>query len=203
MPSRNRNKIYDADSYYHIYNRGVNKRVIFKDKQDYAVFVTLLRRYLDKEHFKDRWGREYESLREEIELLAFCLMPNHFHLLIYQHDPQGITHLMHRVSSAYSIYFNKKHKRTGHLFQERFKASSIVQDNYLLHISRYIHLNPPDYQNWEFSSLPYYTDKMHAGWINPKRILDLFEAGEYKDFVSDYEDHKKLQDEIKTELAGY
>src|ERR1043166_5683188 len=125
MASRNLEKIYLEESVYHIYNRGINKRRIFLEDVDYAVFLNLLKRYLDKEPTKDRKGREYEWLHNRIELLAFCLMPNHFHLLLYQKDPEAMTRLLRGVCTSYTGYFNKKYKRMGPLFQDRFKASLI------------------------------------------------------------------------------
>lgn len=202
MPSRNRVKIYIPESYYHIYNRGINKRRIFLDKEDYTVFLNLFKRYLDVKITKDYQGREYDNLHDQIELLAFCLQPNHFHLLIYQKDENAMTGLLRRVGTSYSRYFNKKYKRFGPLFQERFKASVIGQDEYLQHISRYIHLNPENYQWWEFSSLPYYLGRRKVGWVRPKRIVSLFRAGEYKKFVSDYKGHKRALDAIRNELAN-
>lgn len=202
MPSRNRVKDYVPDSYYHIYNRGVNKRTIFKDTQDYAVFLNLLKRYLSKEPQKDKNGREYDSLFGDMELLAFCLMPTHYHLLIYQYQPKAMTALIRRIGTTYSTYFNKKYSRVGPLFQERFKASRIINDNYLLHISRYIHLNPEEYKNWEFSSLPYYLGNKKADWMVPGKIIELFEGDDYSEFLADYEDSKRILDEIKEELAN-
>ena len=81
MPSRNVYKIYLENSYYHVYNRGVNKRVIFQDNQDYVTFLNLLKRYLLNNQPKDRFGRTYLNLSGRLELLAYCLMPNHFHMI--------------------------------------------------------------------------------------------------------------------------
>lgn len=202
MPSRNRLKVYVPEAYYHIYNRGLNKRVIFKDDYDYSVFLNLLKRYLSGEPIKDKQGRLYESLHGEIELLAFCIMPTHFHLLVYQKDSQAMTKLLHKITTSYTAYFNKKYKRSGPLFQDRFKASRISKDDYLLHISRYIHLNPKDYTNWQYSSLDYYVNKKKTDWVMPGRILDLFGNDNYLAFLKDYEAHKKMLDEIKDQLAN-
>lgn len=202
MPSRNRIKEYVPDSYYHIYNRGVNKRSIFLDPQDYAVFLNLLKRYLDTQPTKDYKGREYDWLYNQLELLAFCLMPNHFHLFIYQQEPTAMTRLLRGVCTSYSMYFNKRNGRIGPLFHGRFKASRIQRDEYLQHISRYMHLNPTNYKDWEFSSLPYYLGTKRAGWVRPERILDLFNKDEYPEFVSDYSSHKRELDKIKYELAN-
>lgn len=200
MPSKNIEKIYQDESFYHIYNRGVNKQIIFFDNDDHAVFLNLLKRYLDNNPTKDNKNREYEWLYERLELLAFCLMPNHFHLLIYQHDMEAMKKLMSGLCTAYSRYFNKKYDRVGPVFQSRYKASLILKDNYLLHISRYIHLNPKNYSEFEYSSLPYYLGRKNASWVRPDRILNMFD-GDYEKFVRDYNEHKKHIDEIKSEFA--
>lgn len=204
MPSRNLEKIYLNEAYYHLYNRGVDKQAIFRDKEDYVVFLNLLKRYLDNEPTKDKKGREYDWLHDEAELLSYCLMPNHYHLLIYQHEPEAMTRLLRRVITSYTTYFNDKYQRVGYLFQSRFKASMITRDDYLQHISRYIHLNPANYKDWEFSSLDYYLGKKKTGWIRPSRILDLFPSNKtYENFVADYAGHKAVADELEKELAGF
>lgn len=202
MPSRNRRKEYAEDSFYHIYNRGVNKRVIYKDTDDYAVFLNLIKRYLDDKPAKDAKGREYEWLYEKIELLAFCLMPNHFHLFVFQHDKDSVTRLLHNVCTAYTTYFNKKYNRVGPLFQDRFKAVRITSDSYLLHITRYIHLNPQNYKSWEFSSYTYYLGRKNASWLQPKRVLGNFSDEEYEKFVADYESYKDSLDKVGEYLAN-
>jgi putative transposase len=203
MPSRNIVKQY-TEGYYHIYNRGVARSPIFLDDQDYLVFLSLLKRYLDKQPEKDNSGRTYISLNKEVSLLAFCLLSNHFHLLIYQQDePKSITILMRCLLTSYTQYFNKKYKRVGHLFQGIFKASLISSDEYLTHISRYIHLNPKNYLKWQWSSLPYYLNKQHAEWVQPSEIMRIFNnsTDEYLTFLKDYEDYKKELDALKLELA--
>lgn len=195
-------KFYSPESYYHIYNRGVNERRIFIDAQDYAVFLNLLKRYLSNEETKDLKGRQYETLYGQIELLAFCLMPNHFHLLIYQKDAGAMTKLMHNITGTYTRYFNKRRKRSGPLFQDRFKASQILLDEYLMHVSRYIHLNPTNYLTWAYSSLPYYRGKFSSDWVMPGKVTGLFKGDDYMAFLKDYEAHKKMLDEIKDQLAN-
>lgn len=195
--------MYLDETYYHIYNRGVNKRRIFIDNEDYTVFLNLLKRYLSNTPIKDNKGREYTSLFDRIELLSFCLMPNHYHILIYQKDSLAITSLLRSVATSYTMYFNKKYKRVGPLFQDRYKASLVSNDAYLMHISRYIHLNHKDYKNWEFSSYPYYLREKNASWVRPDRILELFSnTQEYIDFSDDYIEYKEMLDQIKSELAS-
>ncbi|MBA2279092.1 transposase [Candidatus Saccharibacteria bacterium] len=202
MASRNSRKIYLHNTHYHIYNRGVNKRRIFLDEEDYSVFLNLFKRYLSRHPVLDYKKREYPWLYNDLELLAFCLMPNHFHLLVYQLEEDAIRKLLKNVCGTYTIYFNKKYKRVGPLFQDRFKASMITDDAYLHHISRYIHLNPKAYKTWKFSSLPYYLGKQHAEWLQPHRIMELFtDKNDYLKFVKDYEEQKEIFDEIKYGLA--
>lgn len=203
MASRNTIRDHMTESYYHVYNRGVNKRKIFLEDKDYMVFLNLLKRYLGRQVSKDRYGREYENYFAHLELLAFCLMPNHFHLLIYQDDdPEAVTGLLRSICTAYTRYFNQKYKRVGHLFQDRFKASRIENDSYLEHISRYIHLNPHQPETYAWSSLPYYLIQKQADWVRPDRIKELFENDNYLLFVQDYKAHKTMLDEIKHELAN-
>lgn len=202
MPSRNSRKTYIAQSYYHIYNRGVNKRKIFLDNDDYAVFLNLLKRHLSKMPVQDKKGREYPWLYPEIELLAFCLISNHFHLFVYQESENAISKLAQSVSTAYTVYFNKKYKRIGPLFQNRFRAVRISDDAYLQHITRYIHLNPNAYKTWEFSSYLYYLGRKKAEWVRPERILGLFNSvPEYIKFIDDYTDYRRTIDDLKALLA--
>lgn len=204
VPGRNIYKDYVADSYYHVYNRGVNKQQIFPDEADYVVFLSLFKRYLGEKPVPNKVGGEYPWLHKDIELVAFCLMPNHFHALVYQHQSDSMTQLFKALSTAYGMYFNKKYQRVGPLFQNRFKASLIDRDECLQHISRYIHLNPKDYRSWNFSSLPYYLKDRQAVWVQPQRILELFDdTSDYIEFLADYEDYKKNLDMIKSELANF
>jgi len=202
MPGKNVIKHYDVDAYYHVYNRGVNKRVIFKDDQDYAVFMGLMKRYLGQKIEIDSSKREYPNYSENLDLVAFCLMPNHFHLLLHQHeDIKSMEAFMRSLATSYTRYFNTKYKRVGHLFQGVYKASRITSDPYLLHISRYIHMNPKDYKNWPYSSWPYFTKGWMADWVKQHKIFELFEGGDYEQFVDDYKQTKEEIELLKAELA--
>lgn len=204
MPSKNIVREFAPRSYYHIYNRGVEKRVIYIDDEDYTYFVNLLKRHLSKEKYYDKNGRAYRNYYGEVELVAYCLMPNHFHFLLYiSENERAYSSFLQGILTAYTIYFNKKYKRVGGLFQSTFKASRISNDRYLQHVSRYIHLNPRDYKNWEYSSWPYFTKGWEADWINPKRLLDIFDGDDYEEFVADYESNKDMLDKIKRELADH
>ncbi len=198
MPSKNSRKIYASETYYHVYNRGVEKRVIFLNDTDYSVFLNLFKRHLSVSPKKDVRGRRYQHLRGQVDLLAYCLMPNHFHMLVYVSDnPECLPKLIKMVLNAYVDYFNRKYQRVGPLFQGRYKASIIDSDEYLLHISRYIHTNPENYLDWKPSSLKYYLGTQKADWLHPNRILSLFESRtDYLRFLTDYPSKKKLNNLI-------
>ena len=202
MPRRNVLKIDSDDSYYHIYTRGVNKQPVFAQAEDYKVFLNLLKRYLSISPTKDKNGAMYPHFYSKLELLCFCLMPNHIHLLVYQKDKGAMQSLMRGVMTSYSRYFNKSQARSGPLFESRYKASRVDKQTYLEHISRYIHLNPRSWRNYAYSSLPYFVKNWHAEWLMPGRVLNIFRSPEeYKNFLKDYESYKQTLDEIKAELA--
>jgi len=208
MPSKNRLKVYIENGFYHIYNRGVAKQNIFEDENDYTAFLHLLKYYLSPPNeilvhplwesglFKPVRMRALANLHKEIELLCYCLMPNHFHLVVKQITRNGMTNLMRAISTCYAMNFNKKYDRVGYLFQGRYKAALIDNENYLLHLSRYIHQNPSeltgtDPVNWPYSSYQYFLGKKNAIWIKPELILSYFNRNpenslSYKSFVEEY-----------------
>lgn len=203
MPAKHTIRLYEADGYYHVYNRGVAKLPIFLDHADRYYFLGLFSRHLDPGNDShDTTGSPYPKFDTSIEILAYCLMRNHFHLLLrLGEDTNAITEFMRCLSTAYTMYFNRKYKRVDPLFQGRFKASKITNDAYLIHISRYIHLNPHGYKTYEFSSLPDYLGEPRHIWIKPAAILSLFGPDEYLPFLEDYETNKQLLEAIKSELA--
>src|SRR5664279_2291505 len=149
MPRRNIIKVDAADNYYHVYARGNSRGKIFMDAADYEMFISLLKRYLSAEEAHDPYGVSYPNFYNKLELVAFCLMPNHFHMLIYQHQPGAMTGFMRSLLTSYSRYFNKRCHKSGPLFESSYKASMISDDSYLQHISRYIHLNPRQWRSHE------------------------------------------------------
>lgn len=200
MPARNVVKVYAEDSYYHVYNRGVSKQTIFRDDQDYEVFLSLLRRYLDPEAAIKMANRvQYRSYSNDVALMCYCLMPNHFHLLLHQNSAHGMPDLLKSLTVSYSMYFNKKYRRTGALFQQRYRAVRIGDDGYFAHISRYIHMNPKDYYAWKWSSLDYYVGNKHSGWL---RYDELPDVGDYRVFLDEYADRRDELEALKSELAG-
>lgn len=204
MPSRNIVKEFAADSYYHVYNRGVEKRPIFLDTKDYSVFLGLLKKYLTGETPNKENRHVFKNFQGELSLIAYCLMPNHLHLLFYQSTPTAVTELMRRVCTGYVMYFNHRHHRVGGLFEGIFRAARIDSDSYLHHISRYIHLNPEDYKNWAYSSYPVYKGVKKTVWVDTEPILDLFNGSstEYQKFLDDYVDSKAELAILKHQLAN-
>lgn len=203
MPSRNVLKIDIPDSYYHVYARGRGRQDIYHDDEDYRVFLNLFKRHLSIEAITDNYNVPYIHLRGELELLCYCLMPNHFHLLLYQIEQSAMSRLMRSVMVGYTRYYNKKYATSGSLFESTYKASRVSSDAYLQHISRYIHLNPKQWRTYEYSSLAYYERGNSPEWLQPDRIIELFPSRKgYKEFVQDYEEYKAVLDGIKHELAS-
>src|SRR6185369_10812254 len=161
----------------------------------------LLERSLSPDPAKDPKGREYLWLGNDLELNAYCLMPNHFHLLCYQYSVDGVTKLMRGTCTAYTMYFNKKYKRRGPLFENSYRAVPILRNEQLQHISRYVHLNHKDFRRWPYSSLGDYLNSARP-WVSPLRILELFDnTKQYHDFVLDYEQAQRELETLKRELA--
>jgi len=203
MPSKNILKVDLGETYYHVYFRGGNRGRIFRDEADYEKMLKLFERYLSLAEVKNSAGISFPNYYNRLELVAFCLMPNHVHLLIYQRQQHAMTEFMRGLLTSYSMYFNKRHKRSGPLFESRYKASMIADESYLEHITRYIHLNPKQWRDYAYSSLPYYLHQVTDEWIVPKRILDMFSnETEYLRFVEDYEQSKEMMDILKHELAN-
>jgi len=214
MPSKNVVKIYLKDGIYHIYNRGVEKRNIFLDDQDYKVFLHFLKRYLSppenfhqgKTSLQVRPVRRLPDCRQnnlynEIQLLCYCLMPNHFHIMVQQLTERAITDFMRRLTNSYTKYFNEKYKRVGSLFQGRYKAALIKKEIHFLHLPYYIHYNPiklfkdnnnikEKIENYSWSSYADYLGKQNTSWIYKKGLMEQFIESERQEF--NFEDSKKL-----------
>ncbi len=200
MASKNSTKIYIPNSYYHIYNRGVEKRAVFQDEQDYSVFLSYLKTYLtpkDEKSLKDILNSDESSPKDknlslkllrlknysdDLELLCYALLPNHFHLLVRQ---KGIVinNFTNSLGTRYAMYFNRKYKRKGVLFQDVYKAVLIESEEQLLHLSRYIHLNPTKAlhlspSRWKEASFPSsiheYLGNRNTDWIKKDYVLNYF-----------------------------
>ena len=137
---------FAVGEYYHLYNRGNSKQKIFLDKRDYGHFLKLLYICNSENSFVLRNITEnifdFNRNNTLVYIGAFCLMPNHFHFLVKEKEEGGITKFMQKFSTAYVMYINTKYKRTGSLFEGKFKSQYLNTDKYLKYIFSYIHLNP-------------------------------------------------------------
>jgi putative transposase len=157
-----RKTIFAPNNYYHILNRGTDERKIFLNTLDYQRFISYLVVFNDCNVPPRNISRLARNPKEIIDLynpdkrsrlidiLAFTLMPNHFHLFVREKEEKGISKLMHRVCMGYSRYFNLKNERKGNLWQGAFAAKSIDEQSYFIHIMSYIHLNTLDGFNPEW-----------------------------------------------------
>ena len=196
------------DEYYHVFNRAVNKQVIFHDTGDYFRFLFLIL-YLQssvvfqqlgrkvKEFIQSRAldsGEEDEIIKKRrVEVVAFCIMPNHFHLIVKESDEGGIAAYMQRVLTSYSKYYNTKYEKSGHVFQGPYQVVHIADDPQLLHLSAYIHRNCREIPKWFKKEGQYpwssYQDFIResswSGLLVPDIILGQFKSKEkYHNFVN-------------------
>lgn len=181
----------------------MEKRDIFLDPQDYRYFEKLLRAYLDPNYEKGvrEWARK--DLSGEVQLIAYCLMPNHFHLLLKQISDSGLEKLTRRVMTGYVMYFNQKYQRVGSLFQGRYKAAMVDNDYYLQHVCRYIHLNPTelglDYRSYSYSNYFVFTNNTFLPWQNPKPVLESLDGYDYAKFVAEHHDTNEIIGSLRIE----
>ena len=197
--------------FYHLYNRGSDKRDIFLQPRDYKRFVQTFYYYHFQKH-KLRFSKYTDSglfpLNTDpdnklIEIVSYCLMPNHFHFLVKQLKENGISIFMSNLANSYTKYFNTKYSRIGALFQGVFKSVIIESEEQLIHLSRYIHLNPVvsgltrDLDGYKWSSYPEYLSGQKLV-CNSNQILDLFPSiEEYKRFVEAQVDYGTTLEVLK------
>lgn len=165
-----------SGEYYHLYNRGNNHENIFLERDNYLYFLKLWKKYLPA---------------SVVEIISYCLMPNHYHFLIYLKTDE-FSKRIQPLLLAYTNAFNRKYNRIGSIFQGRFKAKHIFKNEYLLHLSRYIHLNPvraglvSTAEEWEFSSYQDFIGLRKGRLPNPGIVMNHFESSnDYKEFVEE------------------
>jgi len=205
-----RKDIITTNFYYHIFNRGVNKNKIFFDEADYSRFLETAIHYKSSirqfSHSKRYNHPDTGSGQDtKVQVFAYCLMPNHFHFLIKQLADDSITSYMQHLSNSYSHYIHTKYKRTGPLFEGRFKNRLIETDEQLVHVSRYIHLNPlvsnlvDNLIRYKWSSYYSYITSSKDELISDfNLILGHFRSRkDYEQFVLDQSDYGKELEKIK------
>lgn len=201
-----------SDYFYHIFNRGTEKRQIFESNRDRSRFLKTIQ-YYQYEGPKPRFSKffisnlqKFSPDRKIVEIVSYCLMPNHFHLLIKQLKEGGISEFMSKFSNSYTKYFNTKYKRVGALLQGQFKAVLVESDEQLLHLSRYIHLNPlssflvKNLDQYQWSSYSEYINGT-KGICSKEDVASFFKTPQdYKQFVLDQADYAQKLEIIKHQL---
>lgn len=188
--------------FYHLYNRGTEKRDIFLSPNDYERFAALL--YICNQlspailRIQGKTLSELIKIKQEenlVEIVTYCLMPNHIHLLVRASQENGISKFMQKLMTGYTMYFNKKYERAGALFQGKFKATHVSEDRYLNYLISYIHLNPikliePEWKEIGISDLS-----------RAEKYLDRYKYSSYLD----YQDQERIEKNIinKNSLPKY
>lgn len=173
------NLLLQPDTFFHIYNRGANRSKIFFSHDNYVYFLQKLRKYRDQFN---------------IAIICYCLMPNHFHLLLLQKVENSISNFMKLTTNSYVKAINKRLGRSGHLFEGDYKIKKVDSNEYLLHLSRYVHVNPvrgklvEKPEDWQFSSYNDFIGRRKGRLPEIHYIMDEFKSlREYIDFLKDFQ----------------
>ena len=184
--------------YYHLYNRGFDKHQTFLDHRDHIRFLASLYFANSKQPFypSDWLGKDIEDVFRSvpidfnnrlIDVGAYCLMPNHFHFLVREKENKGISLVMQKLQTGYTMYFNKKYQRTGGLFESTFKARHVDNDHYLNYLLAYIHLNPVktvDPKDWETKTI--------RNRDTAKEFLNSYDFSSYHAYIGFPVSHNKI-----------
>ncbi len=212
---------FETGSYYHIFNRGVDRFSIFRTAIEYRHFLSALEfyRYIKTPvKFSQYWSGPKDAMelirqKQELEgslvsVFAYALMPNHFHILLRQEVDNGIHTYLFKALNSHAKYFNTKRKRVGPIFQGNFKAVQIDTDEQFLHVSRYIHLNPvtagmismQTLRVYPWTSFPLYAQSQQS-WVDTSDVLSLIGPKDrYVEFVSDQVEYAKTLSDIRHKL---
>jgi len=209
-------RYFENGKIYHLYNRGVAKQNIFRDSNDYQRLLDNFGYYLEatiKTKISDVLKDKLKEILKQkpkktlVSIISYCLMPNHFHLIVEQSREGGISRFMKDSLNSYSRYFNTRYERVGPIFQGRFKAIEVKDEDQLIHLSRYIHINPymanitDDLENYPWSSLKPFIKNQKTRLSNPGLILEIIGSPKkYKNFVQDYAEYTKHLLEIENLL---
>lgn len=202
--------VFANGEYYHVFNRGVEKRQIFLAKRDYQRFLETLIYYQNinppiRFSFSKLSPASRKPQEKKLaEIICYSLMPTHFHLLLCQTVEKGITTMISKLSNSYVKFFNTKYKRIGSLFAGPFRAVRIEDEEQLLHVNRYIHLNPlidyliKDLRFYPYSSYPEYLGISSMNVCDKEPILSHFKSlADYEKFVLDQEDYGRKIKQIE------
>jgi len=210
-----RKEIFKTGYLYHVFTKSIAGYRIFRGDEDYSRMIEMLRYYKYEKPpmrfsiYQEAIEKGITSINNElsskdtlVDLIAFCIMPTHIHLILCQLKENGISLFMQNLLNSYSRYFNVKYERKGPLWQGRFKGILIETDEQLLHLTRYIHLNPTsdglvDHpEDWSYSSYNEYLGSLLNGLTNFNRYL-VIDPATYKTFVDSRKDYQQRLSEIK------
>lgn len=203
---------------YHVFNHANRNDRLFSDENVTKHFLRIIEYY--RQHtpsvrlsYYQKWHMEHgEKIQRDtnpkydVSVIAYGIMPNHFHLIVEQKMERGISRYMSNIQNSFTRFYNTLEGSRGHVFEGQFKAVLIVTEEQLLHVTRYVHLNPTTANLISFSeleknirtSLPYYINKQSTGWIDKSRIIDKRRSPkQYYDFVKDNADYQKTLSQIK------
>jgi putative transposase len=211
---------FTTNEFYHVYNRGVDKQIVFQDQRDFQRAIDLIDYYrydhppvkysvlvqlpqVERRHLLQKLGEDGNVL---VDIVAFCFMPNHYHLLLCQRRDRGVTRFAGIWQDSLVRYINTRHDRVGPLFQGSFRAVHVIGDAQLLHLSRYIHLNPyassvvkhpSSLKRYPWSSLPTYLSG-GASFCHTDPVMDQFASRDvYHNFVFDRADYQRSLKEVR------
>lgn len=209
---------FKNDYIYHVFNRSIERKPIFTAKRELDRALHLFKFYRHKdipirfsqllqqpEDTRNAILEKLYSSDKIVEILCYCLMPNHFHIMIRQKHDGGIARFMSNVTNAYTKYFNTKHQRVGPLFEGIFKAVFVENDEQLIHLSRYVHLNPVassiidanQLESYYYSSYVEYVSQLN-NIANKETVLGMFRnIAAYKQFTLDQVNYAKELEKIK------
>jgi putative transposase len=210
--------VFANEETYHIVNRGVDSKLIFTTTREYKRAKQTLDFYRYQsdlklslflsrdEKEKEKFLKKRQNSQQMVDIIAYCFMPSHIHLLLKQIANNGVSKFMSKFTNSFARYFNSRHKRKGPLFEGMFRAIRIETEEQLIHVSRYIHINPvvsyvikrKDLTTYHWSSLREYLGKENLKICNSKLILDHFSSRDaYYKFLKDQVDYGRKLQKIK------
>lgn len=209
MPRRN--IFFAPGEFYHVFNHSVASIPIFKGTRECVIFLDCLKFYLQSNpptkfstYRKSRQSFPVKLEEKLANIINYCIMPDHFHFTLKEERQHGIKQFVQKISNSFAHYFSLKYKRRGHVFEDKFKAVHIETEEQLIHLSRYIHLNPvTSYlvekpEDYPYSSYKIYIKRESSDIIDSSPILNNFSAKlAYQEFVLSQKDYQRTLGEIK------
>lgn len=213
MPSKHVVRNFTEENIYHIYNKGLEDKVIFQDSQEYEIFLYYIYIYTKPlERVLEKYPNlpfrlRYNNIAQDIDIIAYTLLPTHFHLLVRQHTRDGISRLLKQLTNAYTYYYNRKNKRSGPLMQGRYKAVSVDIDKQLKHLLRHLDREPQetgtteDFRTYPYSSYKEYIEEDEGRITKPRLIKSFLGSPQsYTHYMNDSEDYQKSLPSIASVL---